>query len=103
MFRSNLSLRGIVVIAALMLGGGSAFGEAFTANDVMVGCHNITDANNNRNPYEQGRCAGLIAVSPTYLRVLSAHHPVLPRGKQSVSPCSTSTPGRRGCTKTLEN
>jgi hypothetical protein len=61
MFRSKLSLRGIVVIAALTMSGGSGLGQGFTANDVMVGCRIFTDPNNNSKPYDQGTCAGMIA------------------------------------------
>jgi Rap1a immunity proteins len=63
MFRSQLSLilRGIIIMAALMLSDGVAFGDITSANAVMIGCRNFVDTNNNRNPYDQGMCAGLIA------------------------------------------
>jgi Rap1a immunity proteins len=61
MFRSRLSLSGIVVIAALMLSGGSAFADELdSANYAMQGCRHYMNLDDNIDPFRQGLCSGLI-------------------------------------------
>jgi hypothetical protein len=59
MFRPQLRLHGIMVIAALMLSGGSVLAEnAKSANYVMPGCRKLL-TNDNSEAYLQGFCSGL--------------------------------------------
>ena len=62
MLRSQLSLilRGIIVVAALMLTGGSALAEdRNSANFMMPSCRKLL-TNDNSEPYLQGICYGII-------------------------------------------
>jgi hypothetical protein len=62
MFRSRFSLSsGFILIAALMLSGGSAFaGNSESANDIMPGCRAVVE-NKNIDIYMRGYCLGLIS------------------------------------------
>ena len=62
MLRSQVSLSGFVLIAALMLSGGSASAEkdAKSANYMMPGCRHSIQENDNANSFLQGWCGGLI-------------------------------------------
>jgi hypothetical protein len=64
-FRSQLSLRAIVPIAALMLSGGVAFAEIHesdSANYVMPGCRNYISENpRSGDIFKTGLCWGLIS------------------------------------------
>jgi hypothetical protein len=56
----SLILRGIIVVAALMLTGGSALAEdTKSANYIMPGCRKLL-TNDNSEAYLQGFCSGLI-------------------------------------------
>jgi hypothetical protein len=56
MFRSNLSLRGITIIAALMMNGGTAFAEDIdSANYMMPLCRE-----NGLSQFGKGLCSGLL-------------------------------------------
>lgn len=67
MLRSQLALnlRGIVVIAALMLSGGSACAQGpdiISANGVLPGCINaLSDQPNSNLAWETGYCQGIVS------------------------------------------
>ena len=106
MFRSQLtlSLRGIVVIAALMLSVGSAFAEAddpfYSANSMMPGCRQIL-SKTSTDPYHMGLCHGII-MALSYLSERSQFCAPLAYLMNNLfaSLCSTSTGDQLGCTKT---
>jgi hypothetical protein len=66
MFRSNLSLREVILIALLMLNGGSSASAEVSisdsANYAMPGCRNYVSENpKNGDLYKTGFCWGLIS------------------------------------------
>jgi hypothetical protein len=67
MFRFRLNLRGFVLIAALLLGGGRAFAEENTesANYVVEGCRHFMNSNDNGNSFQQGWCVGVLSALVT--------------------------------------
>jgi Rap1a immunity proteins len=65
MFRSKLSLGGIVLIGALMLGGGAVRSAseddvANSANYIMLGCREFLITDSNKQAFGQAFCLGLI-------------------------------------------
>lgn len=61
MFRSRLSLSGFVLIAAaLMLSGGSAFADTTSANATMPGCREVLVPDSRKDAWGQPYCVGVI-------------------------------------------
>jgi hypothetical protein len=62
MFQPVQTIRGIVLVVALMLSGGTAFAEEnpLSANYIMEGCRNFVSGNRNEMPLRQGICLGSV-------------------------------------------
>jgi hypothetical protein len=56
----NLSLRGIIVIAAAMLSSGAAFADTTSANATMPGCREFLVRDSRKEAWGQPYCVGVI-------------------------------------------
>ena len=106
MFRpqSRLALHGIMVIAALILSGGSGFAaeDPESANNIMPGCRNIVTGTD-MGRFISGVCLGFISGVRYRSQEVCEPDGISRMNKRFASSRNTSTPALRGCTRTSRN